>query len=137
MGDECVGNVTSASMKCDEGSIAVASLGSTIMLTSLALVGVMVGQIAWARAQVASTADLAALAAVAHGCDGGESVALKNDAQMVSCDWSDSAVTVQVERNAHVLPIVGFLSAHTLRGSATAVLVPSTSTSSTSTPLTP
>ena len=112
------------SLTSERGSLSLASLGVTIILTALALGGVMVGQIAWARVSAASTADLAALAAVVHGCDGGADIAERNQARVISCDWENNAVTVEVERDMHGLSLPFFDAPKVVVATATATLTP-------------
>lgn len=109
----------------DRGSLTVASLGGSITLIFLSLMGVVVGQIAWTRVHVSSTADLVALAAVTQGCESGEGIAQRNHARMVSCEWSEDSVTVEVVKEWDGLPIATFGVPSDVRGFATATLTPS------------
>ena len=109
----------------DRGSLTVASLGGSITLIFLSLMGVVVGQIAWTRVNVSSTADLVALAAVTQGCESGEGIAQRNNARMVSCEWSGNAVTVEVVKEWDGLAIATLGVPRGVRGFATATLTPS------------
>jgi len=86
------------SVATDDGSIAVAGVGGVLVLMMVTVLGLVVGHHAYTRVQAASTADLAALAAVSSGCEEAQVIVEANSAQMVECIWHDDVVTVHIEQ---------------------------------------
>ena len=82
-------------MSDERGSVPIL-IAAIVAVLMLAMATMTVGGIAMVKARAEGAADLAALAAVTHGCDAAASIARANGARLSSCVAVDGDMRVTV-----------------------------------------